>query len=247
MWSTIKAMPVLPKILIGCLLLVLIAKVAQGHHRPYPPYPEYDSPVVAHSSDRQARYSPAAGQEEPSVPQADQHEQLLAQFQTQQAQLQVQVKQCVADMQVASQQMAYGAMNGQMPGAGAPCQQMMPQWTAQEAYFETEIYRLQSGDTRSDMWQVTGVQRPQYSSSYAQSGSRGSSGDDAERAVERWDRQSIRGNSLYTDETGEEHELPSRNYYFRDRVSGQMIGSDSPDAPNNGRDYEVIEPHPDPQ
>lgn len=239
MWSTIKAMPVLPKVLIGCLLLMLVAKAAQGHHRPSP---AYDSPV---SADR-AGHWPAADsgeneQARATNAQTDQRAQMLAQFQAQQAQLQVQVKQCTADMQQASNQMAMNAMNGQMPGAGAPCEQAMPQWTAQEAYLETEIYRLQTGDNKTDVWGVTGVQRPQYGSSYAPSGSGGSSGDAAEQSVNRWDRQSIRGNSLYTDETGEQRELPTYKYYFRDRASGELIGSDQPYAPNNGRDYERME------
>jgi hypothetical protein len=69
-----------------------------------------------------------------------------------------------------------------------------------------------------------------------------SSDDDGTEAVENATRQGIRGTSLYTDETGETHELPTRNYYFRDRSTGQMIGSDQPYAPNNGRDYEKLTP-----
>lgn len=244
MWSTIKAMPVLPKILIGCLLLVLIAKAAQGRRTPHPIY-DGPTPVPERSGweSNQGRSDEGRGNGR-GIAQTDQRAQMLAQFRTQQEQLQVQVRQCMADMQQAANQMAMNAMNGQMPGAGAPCEQAMPQWTAQEAYLETEIYRLQTGDNKTDMWGVTGVQRPQYGPSYTPSESRGSSGDSGEQAVNRWDRQYIRGNSLYTDETGEEHELPTYKYYFRDRVSGQMIGSDSSDVPNNGRDYEVIEPNP---
>ena len=38
-----------------------------------------------------------------------------------------------------------------------------------------------------------------------------------------------------------EHELPTRDYYYRDRNSGQFVGSDSPNPPDNSHDYEPLQ------
>jgi hypothetical protein len=130
------------------------------------------------------------------------------------------------------------AANGMMVNNRPPCEQYMPQWTAQEAYLETEIYRLQTGDTRTSLRDITGIQAGSRASSPSAYGSPRRDGTDA---VDNWDRQAIRGNSLYTDENGRQQELPTRNYHFRDRASGQIIGSDQPYAPNDGRDYEQLQ------
>jgi hypothetical protein len=154
--------------------------------------------------------------------------------------MQARAAQCMAEMNAATQQMTMGAMNGMVVNDRPVCEQYMPQWTAQEACLETEIYRLQTGDTRSSVREITGIPGPDYSSRGGPSSSYSPSNDPSD-AVDNWDRQAIRGNSLYTDETGEEHELLTRNYYFRDRASGQLVGSDQADPPNNGRDYERLE------
>ncbi|HTR23502.1 MAG TPA: hypothetical protein VMI10_05920 [Terriglobales bacterium] len=237
MWSKIKALPVVPKIVLGCLVLIVMAQVflhVPPRPRPTPGPNPYDN-SYDNDSDKRSRPEPSA----------DNRGQLLAQFQDEQRQLQTVVADCMQQMTAATQQMAMNSMNGVMPGAGASCQQNMPQWTAREAFLETEIYRLQTGDTRSSVRQITGIAGPNYSSPTGSSSYY--SPRDGTGAVETWDRQAIRGNSMYTDENGEEHELPTQNYYFRDRSSGQYIGSDLPDPPNDGRDYERLEPAPPPQ
>ena len=163
----------------------------------------------------------------------------LAQFQSQQAQLLAQVREYQAQMTVATNRMRDAAIQGQFYNYRPQCEQSMPQWIAQESYLETEIYRIQSGDHSSSVCQVTGIQGEACSTGAGASGSRGSS-DDGTGAVENWDRQAIRGNSIYTDEDGERHELPTQPYYFRDRSTGKYIGRDSPNPPNDGRDYEVL-------
>jgi|SRR5579859_574737 len=225
MWATLKAIPLVPKILIGCLALGVAYKVsAPSHHR----YAEsHYSPVGYQGQSDGEGTSSGAG---------DVSARALAQFRAQQSQLMARVYQCEAQMNQATQQMAQAAANGVMVDNRPACEQYMPQWTAQEAYLETEIYRIQTGDRRSSVREITGVTGPTSSSS----SSSGRSSSDGTDAVDNWDREAIRGNSLYTDENGEEHELPTRSYYFRDRVSGQIVGSDQPYAPNDGRDYEQL-------
>jgi hypothetical protein len=141
-------------------------------------------------------------------------------------------------MTVATNRMRDAAIQGQFYNSRPQCEQSMPQWIAQESYLETEIYRIQTGDHSSSVCQVTGIQGEACNTG-AGASSRGSS-DDGTGAVENWDRQAIRGTSIYTDEDGEQHELPTEPYYFRDRSTGKYIGSTSPNPPNDGRDYEVL-------
>jgi hypothetical protein len=226
MWATLKALPIVPKILLGCLAVGIVSQVAvlaRGHGS------EFGSRSYS------AQTSPAS-YDEPSNTDGVRNtdgdaSQALAQFKAQQSQLMAQVYQCEAQMNEATNRMRDAAIQGQFYNARPQCEQYMPQWTAQEAYLETEIYRIQTGDKRSTVREITGVTGPTGTSG-------GSSSGDGTDAVDRWNRQANRGNTMYTDESGQQHELPTRAYYFRDRSSGQIIGSDSPNPPNDGRDYE---------
>lgn len=220
MWSTLKAMPIVPKVLIACVLAGGLYSAAHSQRSGY----------AGSSSIAEASYQSRSGAGDQSA--------ALAQFQSQQAQLLVQVRQCQAQMTEATNRMRDAAIQGQFYNARPQCEQYMPQWIAQESYLETEIYRIQTGDHSSSVCQVTGIQGEACNTG-AGASSRGSS-DDGTGAVENWDRQAIRGNSIYTDEDGEQHELPTEPYYFRDRSTGKYIGSDSPNPPNDGRDYEVL-------
>ena len=224
MWSTLKAMPVVPKILIALLLVGGLYSAAHSQRRGY----------AGSSSISEASYRSGSGAGSGAGDQSA----ALAQFQSQQAQLLVQVRQCQAQMTEATNRMRDAAIQGQFYNARPQCEQSMPQWIAQESYLETEIYRIQTGDHSSSVCQVTGIQGEACNPG-AGASSRGSS-DDGTGAVENWDRQAIRGNSIYTDEDGEQHELPTEPYYFRDRSTGKYIGSTSPNPPNDGRDYEVL-------
>lgn len=221
MWSTLKAMPIAPKILLAFLLVGGL--YAAGHRQ----RSAYTGSPIAEAGYRTG--GSGAGDQSAA----------LAQFQSQQAQLLVQVRECQAQMTEATNRMRDAAIQGGFYNARPQCEQNMPQWIAQESYLEAEIYRIQSGDHSSSVCQVTGIQGQACNPGTGVSSGRGSS-DDGTGAVENWDRQAMRGNSLYTDEDGEQHELPTQPYYFRDRSSGQYIGSSSPNPPNDGRDYEVL-------
>lgn len=221
MWSTLKAMPIVPKVLIACVLAGGLYSAAHSQRSGY----------AGSSSIAEASYQSRSGAGDQSA--------ALAQFQSQQAQLLVQVRQCQAQMTEATNRMRDAAIRGQFYNARPQCEQSMPQWIAQESYLETEIYRIQTGDHSSSVCQVTGIQGEACNTGAGASRASGST-DDGTGAVENWDRQAIRGNSIYTDEDGEQHELPTQPYYFRDRSSGQYIGSTSPNPPNDGRDYEVL-------
>jgi hypothetical protein len=233
MWAKFKAMPVLPKILIVCLVLgVLYAATQRPHPRPQPsPYHEGSFPVNDGGGGDEGR-----GGRQGTVPDQSQ---ALAQFEAQQTQLIGVMRQCQQEMNAATQQMAQAAVNGYMVNNQPACQQQMPQWISQEAYLETEIYRIKTGDRASSVRQITGIAGPTYGGSSV--GGRAASSSDPTDPVDRYDREAVRGTSLYVDESGEQHELATRNYYFRDRASGQIIGSDLPDPPNNGRDYEPLQ------
>lgn len=225
MWSKFKALPVLPKVFIVVLVLSLIYKVGtSSHRRAY-----NDDTSFNGSSIREASTDTRANSA---------NQQALAQFKAEQVQLQARAAQCEAEMTNATNRQAMAAMNGQFYSVRPPCEGQMPAYIARESYLETEIYRLQTGDRSSSMTEITGVQ---VGSRGDTPSSRTSSGDGT-RAVEDWDRAAMRGTSLYNDEDGEQHELPTQDYYFRDRSSGQIIGSSQPNPPNDGRDYEQFQP-----
>jgi hypothetical protein len=227
MGARFKAIPLFAKLFVALLIVVTVYQfshaIGASHRRTgsssLPGFDRQGSEDVA-SDTAEQRVEANANQ-------------ALAQFKAQQQQLMSRVYQCEAEMNQATQQMAQAAINGQMMNNRPQCEQYMPQWTAQEAYLETEIYRIQTGDHRSSVREITGITGPTPDRP-------GTTSDGGTNAVENWDRQAIRGNSLYVDESGQQHELPTRNYYFRDRASGQIIGSDSPNPPNDGRDYEVF-------
>jgi hypothetical protein len=224
-------MPILPKVLLGFLVLGVVVKATTAHHsHATVSYASAYSEPADYQSDRTAgrssRQSDASSQ--------------IAQFQAQHDQIAAQAQQCMVQINQAMQGVAIAAANGQMINNMPPCNQNMQMWTAQMAYLETEIYRIQTGDHSSTVGQITGTGSYGSQSSPNGSYSGRSSTDDGTAAVERSTREGIRGNSMYTDEDGEQHELATQPYYFRDRSTGQYIGSTSPNPPNDGRDYEVL-------
>ena len=60
------------------------------------------------------------------------------------------------------------------------------------------------------------------------------------QAVKTFDRRAAHGMSIYREENGTQHELPTQPYYFRDRSSGRIVSSNIPDPPNDGRDYDPL-------
>jgi hypothetical protein len=242
MWKTFKAMPVLLRVFIVLLVLGAAYKVTHLYHGPHRSY-------QSSGFDEGAGYDGGGAGRQSEVDDnnsstGEQRSRMVAQYEAQRMQITRQVQQCLNDTQRYQQAAAMAAMNGQMVPP-PQCSQQMAQWTAQEAYLETEIYKLNGGDPNATVRQVSGIAA---SSGYAPSSRRAEgSSDDGTGAVEDWDRGAIRGTSMYTDEGGEQHELPTRSYYFRDRSSGEIVGSDHPYAPNNGRDYEELQMSTHPQ
>jgi hypothetical protein len=236
MWATLKAMPLFAKVLLGLVAVGVIYNAANAGHsqRRYAsnsPYSTSDaSDSISYATDRSSGGPERSGQTDASS--------RIAQFQAQHDQLSAQAQQCMVQINQAMQQQAAAAMNGQMYNQMPPCNANMQMWTAQMAYLETEIYRAQTGDHTSTVGQITGT--GSYGSQSSPSTYRGGASDNGEAAVERSTREGIRGNSMYTDESGETHELPSQPYYFRDRETGQYVGSTSGNPPNDGHDYEVL-------
>jgi hypothetical protein len=243
MLKTFKALPTWAKVLICLLVVGTLYRMTHIYHGPTNHYQQADYRQTG--SDSSADFDTNdnnnigrdTGRGSPAYRGESQAPQQLAQFKAQQQQIQAQVQQCEQQMTQATNQMAAAAMQGGMYNSRPQCESMMPQWVSQEAYVETEIYRLQTGDRTSSLRQVTGIAPPDYSTGDANTGGRVNS-DRAAGIVDRWDRGAIRGTSMYTDESGEQHELPTRNYYFRDKATGQMVGSDSPNRPNNQQDFE---------
>jgi hypothetical protein len=247
MWSTLKAMPVVPKILIGLLVLGGIGKICslgshssyQSHFTPSSYQSASDSNEGSSGSNEESSYRNTDSNHSRQVSsESSATNGELAQFESQQSQLMKQVYACEAQMNQAMAQTAQGAMYGQMPGANQPpCAQYMAQWTAQEAYLETEIYRLKTGDRTSSMRNIVGIP-----SSAGTPSSNYSSSDDGTAAVERYSRESIRGNSYYDSPNQEpgDREKPNATYYYRNTVSGAVTPSESPYAPNDGNSYEQL-------
>ncbi len=214
-----KTMPVFPKILIVVLALGVIYRVTVKH-------PDSDS----------VRYDPAPR------PEPDNGD-LLARYQAQYNQVSAQANQCAQELQAYQAQMAADAMNGTMPGAGPACQQSLPNLTVQLALLQTYMTRLQTGNPRITVCEANaGLQGCQGLEASSHASSSYSHPDDGTETVERSTRQGIRGATIYTDANGEEHELPTRDYYYRDRNTGQFVGTGSPNPPNNGGDYEPLQP-----
>jgi hypothetical protein len=227
MWSTLKAMPLFPKVLLGLLAVGVVYNMATASHGPSHSFADSGtrSGSSSYSADRESSQESGGSQ--------------VAQFQAQHDQISAQAQQCMAQINQAMQQQAAAAMNGQIYNQMPPCNNNMQAWTAQMAYLETEIYRAQSGDHSSTVGQITGTGSYGSQSQPTHYGG-GGSNDGGLSAVDRADREGIRGNSMYTDESGEQHELPSQPYYFRDRETGQYVGSANGTAPNDGHDYEPL-------
>jgi hypothetical protein len=70
-----------------------------------------------------------------------------------------QVNACIAQYNDAASRSALGAMNG-IVVPPPPCLDYMPQWTAQAAWLETQIYRGQTGDHQTPLSCIVGIPIP---------------------------------------------------------------------------------------
>lgn len=232
MWSKIKAMPGWSKFLIVFVALSVIYGLARDSRRSHSSYSAAEYASGPSSSSESSSATPA-------YQASNSNRTLLAQYQAEYADLSVKTRKCTIEIQQFQSQMAYAAANG-MPLPDPPiCQQNGEAWSVRMAFLETEIYKLQGGRSNATVSDVSGIPIRSSSPSHSNSSSSAGSGEDR---VQKWSREGILGHSIYHDETGEDHELPTRPYYYRDRATGELIGSDSSESPDNLRDYERLTP-----
>jgi len=148
----------------------------------------------------------------------------LAQLQAQHAQLMQNSNACMVQVNEATRQTQMSLVNGGGVMPQPACVSDMEVWTAQAAMLEKEIHELATGDHSTQV--IDYVPRTH----------------DTSGTIDRSTRQSIRGTTLYRDESGETRELPIAPYYYRDRASGQIYPSDMSQAPADGHDYEQLQP-----
>ena len=148
----------------------------------------------------------------------------LGQLQQQYAALSQTMTDCRAQSDNALDMTRRSVMNGGMPVPPPPCADNFPMWIAQAAVLEKDIHELSTGDHSTQV--IDYVPRVQ----------------DTSGSVDRYTRQGIRGNSWFRDESGATVELQTAPYYYRDRSSGQLLPSNSSSPPNDGRDYEQLQP-----
>ena len=232
MSSTSKPMPVLAKILIGFAVLGVIYSVSVRHHPSYEQRSSFVTPSPSPDEERRAAPRPPDG--------ADRQ---LAQYQSQLSQVMAQVNQCNAQNDAFAARMANGmATADQYPA----CNQYDAQRTAQAALLVTYITRLQTGNPNLTVCEANiglrGCESMYAPASTSSSSSSSSSSDDTSATVERASRQGILGQTIYTDGDGRQYQLPTRDYYYRDRVTGETLGSNSSSPPNGVHEYEQLQP-----
>jgi hypothetical protein len=115
--------------------------------------------------------------------------------------------------------------------APPPCEAEMQANVGRVAVLEAQIYRLQGVNAQP----VDFVNMNSSSSSPTAGGSELSDG------ARRFSREGILGQSKYTDADGREYQLDNTNrYYFKDRASGAIVGSELAQPPDNQRDWEQL-------
>jgi hypothetical protein len=218
MWKTIPKTPLLVKILIGLVLVVTVGrKFSSNEHHSNPS----TASVTGIANGGEIRTASARRS-------TDNRGRLLAQYQAQENQLQLRMSQCYAQMQ---QLIA--------TGGAPPCEQSMGMWTAELAVAQTNVYRIQTGNYQATVEQVTGVQvTPSSSGGLVRS----SDVSGSDNGVGDWDRAELHGTSLYTDANGEEHELATANYYYRNKATGDMVASETENPPDYQHDWEEMRP-----
>ena len=217
MWAKLKALPLRVKIIALVVFLALGWLYKRNEtHSSYVSRSSYSS--AAEPTSRNSSSAESSSQDSAHV---------LAQLQAQFNQMNAENAQCYAQIQ---------QMNPSNYAA-PPCEAQMQWRTAQIAKLQAEIYRLQTGANVQPIdFALMG------SGSGTSSGSSGSGGssDDGSNAVNRYSREAVLGQSLYRDEEGNEYQLANRAYYFRDRASGSIVGSDFGTQPDNQHDWEPL-------
>jgi len=220
MEKTATKVPLFLKIFVGLVLLVGIgAIISQNrHHNSYSPSYSSSTATAGGTEVRTATTRSSSGTNKAR---------LLAHYQGQYNQLNSQMTQCYQQMQATI-----------ATGSAPPCEQSMPEWTAELAVAQTNMYRIQTGDYSATVVGVTGVQV----SPSASGGLVKASEVNSDNGVGDWDRAELHGTSMYTDGNGEEHELATANYYFRNKTTGEMVPSDTATPPDYQHDWEEMQP-----
>jgi hypothetical protein len=225
-------MPVLAKILIGFAVLGVIYAVSVSHHTSYERRSDYVTPSPTPDYERRAEPRPSYGAN-----------QQVAQYLSQIAQIKAQMDQCNAQNDAFAARMANGMATVEQYPA---CNQNNAQWIPQMALLYTYVARLQTGNPNLTVCEANvglrGCESMYAPASASSSSSSSSSSDDTSAAVERASRQGILGQTIYTDGDGRQYELPTRDYYYRDRVTGETFGSNSSSPPNGVHEYEQLQP-----
>ena len=222
--AKLKALPLAAKVVLGSFALVLCYGASQQH-------PSYSG---GGSNGRGGFFG------------GDGNSSQISQLQAQHGQLVQLAQQCMAQMNQVSAQWAQGAANGQMPTSQAPCAAQMPTWIAQMKGIEVQLQRLQGsgggggsygGGSQGGYAYGGGGSQPNYYHPTDPNAPSYNNPDMSGDAIEKWDRNYIRGNSNYTDENGETHELETQPYYSQDQQTGQYVGSTDNTVPNDTHSY----------
>jgi hypothetical protein len=162
----------------------------------------------------------------------------IIELEQQHAALVQQANECKAAMDQNSMRWAQGAMNGEMPTGAPACQEQMPQIIAQMAAIESQLNRYQGGGNQAaGGGYAQGGSQPNYYHPTDPNAPSYNNPDQSLDAVDRWNRNVIRGNSMYTDQDGQQHELETQPNYHQNVETGQYVATPTPAAPDNHSDY----------
>jgi len=231
--ARLKALPLAAKIVLGVLFLLFCYGASQHH----PPYSGGGSYGGGGNS-----YGGGGGSYG-----GDDNSARITQLKAQENQLIQLAQQCEVQMNQNTAQWARDAANGVMPTSQAPCEAQMPMWIAQAKGIESQLQRLQgsgggggSGSYSSGSqggYAYSGGSQPNYYHPTDPNAPSYNNPDTSTDAVDKWDRNYIRGNSNYTDENGQTQEWETQPYYSQDNQTGQYVGSTDNTVPNDTHTY----------
>jgi cell division protein FtsB len=136
----------------------------------------------------------------------------IAALESQQADLKSAIDQCEAKNSDAAQRQAQAGIGPESPRFRWPaCNDQLRTWAQRQDKNEHELYFLK-----------TGTEKPPEDYNCC--------------AFPDEDNR----NTTYVDEDGNEHELPTAPYYFKDRATGKFVRSDTREPPDDQHDYEPL-------
>ena len=250
MWEKLKALPIAIKVIIGLFVAMIGFSVVMSmiglvflaihySHDPQPPQNQEEQVVYPNGYNPQREVNPT------TTGNGDGRGGQLANYESQMAKLQASMMACKEQEERVMQQRQQALMNSagaSMGNAMEPaCFQNWNQQIIQGALLQTYISRLQTGNMNLTVCQANPGLRGCEGVQIASGAGGSSSGGDSDEGG-RYSRQAIRGNTIYTDEEGGTHELPTAPYYFKDKQTGEFVSSQFPTPPNNTHTYESMTP-----